>query len=60
MRKISRRRSPVGRSRNLERIHLLQVAYLAARTFIGDKISPESKTNQMLTSSVVKTGKHAH
>jgi hypothetical protein len=60
MRKTSRRQSPVGRSRNLERTHLLQMVYLAARTFIGGKISSQSKTNQMLTSLAIKTGKHAH
>jgi hypothetical protein len=39
---------------------LLQMVYLAARTFIGGKISSQSKTNQMLTSLAIKTGKHAH
>jgi len=60
MRKISRRQSRVGRSRNLERTHLLQVAASPRETSIDCKGLYESKTNQMLISSVVKTGKHAH
>jgi hypothetical protein len=36
MRRISRRQLPAGRSRNLERAYLLQVAHPAAVGLIGD------------------------
>lgn len=60
MRKISWRRSPAGRSLGLERAHCSKWRTPPRETFIGDNNFFSGKTNQMLTSSIATTGKHAH